>query len=89
MPTEEIALNLRPGEATDEEIVKKICIQTNLAVGLRIYADQLALRNTDDPRIDRLRKAAGMIIVHVLKLVATHRLAVARWMESRKQPPVR
>lgn len=58
---------------TDDEIARRIAQQCSIIVILKILG-----RN----------EKAQLFANHVLRLVYTHRLAVERWMETRKQKAV-
>jgi hypothetical protein len=69
---------------TDEEIVLKINVQLYVAVALQIMA---SCTERLDPfnmsRVEYLHKTARLFTSHALRLLATNRLAVARWMDTR------
>lgn len=78
-------------EMTNEEIVKGIQTQINVAMALRMMAlcFERFYGNADfSPyarrRADHLNKTAKLFIAHALKLIAANKSAVEQWMEMRK-----
>jgi heme-degrading monooxygenase HmoA len=75
---------------SDEETVKRIQSQMGVAVALRMMAQTLerfyGTEHCSDyarRRVEHLNNMAGLFTAHVLRLIATHRLAVARWLDAR------
>lgn len=70
---------------TDEEIVRQISQQTGIAVALQLAAARTVERLAPEKQAwaIRLRERSNLFAVHVLRLIATHKAAVTRWMESR------
>ena len=81
-------------EMSDDEIVIKITEQTNVAIALRIMAQCFGRFSVHDDfqpyaqcRVEHLNKMSGLFAAHALRLLVTHRLAVARWMDARLPEP--
>lgn len=76
---------------SDEEIVKRIQSQINVAVALRVMARFCqrfygvhSFSSYAEQRVRHLNKMAGLFTAHALKLIAVHKEAVTRWMEAQR-----
>jgi hypothetical protein len=75
----------------DAQIVAKIQEQINVAIALRMMAQCFErfsvvgdFHSYAQGRVKHLNKMAGMFTAHAFRLLATHRLAASRWMDTRK-----
>ena len=79
---------------SDEEIVAKINSQLYVAMALRMMAQCYErfygvgnFQPYAQGRVEHLNKMAGLFTAHALRLLATHRLAAARWLDARLPEP--
>lgn len=73
---------------SDDEVVQKINSQLSVVIALQIMASCVKRLEPDNQRrVSHLQAMARLFTVHVLKLLVTHRMVVARWVDARLPEP--